>query len=212
MARWLLPLGCMFLCPVMMGALLWALTRDREKAKLEREVGRINRRAALLAGEAAPRRLSSDRLKKLWCSACLNWRVLLALAAAAIAMLALRPRLLFTAGPGLLLLACPLSMGLAMLAMSRRGARNESPGRQPSSTSDTGAATRVEPPVASGSSAAALQLVDAANGGQSTQRSGQSPVPSTVPSALTSSPAVSLRLTEWSASEGAQVSTIVFRS
>lgn len=127
MARLLLPLSCLLLCPLMMGALMWGLGRDREKAKLHREVERINRRAAISSGQAVPARAGVRTLKRLWCAACINWKVVAALAGVAVAVLILRPSLLIAVGPVLLVLACPLSMVVAMLAMGRRGRVSASP-------------------------------------------------------------------------------------
>ena len=117
MARWLLPLTCAFACPLIMGGLMMGLGRDWEGAKLKREVNRINRRAGL---PAEPRRLSAAGLRKLWCSACLNWKVIAALGAVAIALALISPALLARFGPGLLIAVCPLSIGAAMVVMARR--------------------------------------------------------------------------------------------
>lgn len=128
MARWLLPLTCVFGCPLLMGAVMWGLGRDRQMAKLEREIARINRSAGLARTADATPRVGPGALRQVWCSACLNWRVLGTLGVVAVVLLLVSPRLFAAAGPGLLIVVCPLSMGLAMFAMGRRGSRRTGAG------------------------------------------------------------------------------------
>ena len=120
MARWLLPLTCAFGCPLLMGVMMWGLGRDAERRKLEREVRRLNR----LAGVALPERQPvvgglGGALRRVWCSACLNWKVVAAVTAVGLGLAVASPRLFASAGPGLLLLVCPASMLITMIAMGR---------------------------------------------------------------------------------------------
>lgn len=46
MTALLLLFCCVFACPLLMGGAMWFMTRDRETARLERDIRRLNRAAA----------------------------------------------------------------------------------------------------------------------------------------------------------------------
>jgi hypothetical protein len=46
MTALLLGLCCVLACPLLMGGMMWFMGRDRETARLDREVRRLNRAAA----------------------------------------------------------------------------------------------------------------------------------------------------------------------
>lgn len=135
MARWLLPLTCAFGCPLLMGGMMWGLGRDGERRKLEREVRRLNRRAGLAT---APRQPAARRVggavRRLWCSACVNWKVVAAVVVVGAGLAVTSPRLFASVGPGLLVLICPVSMLITMFVMgrSRRAAPTATEGAPPS--------------------------------------------------------------------------------
>jgi hypothetical protein len=107
----------------MMGVMAWGLGRDGESKKLERELRRLNR----AGGATDPAPLLSRRvfggMRRLWCACCLNWKVVAAVGAVGVGLAAFSPRLFASAGPGLLLLICPVSMVVTIVAMNRRGRR-----------------------------------------------------------------------------------------
>ena len=120
MARWLLPLTCAFGCPLLMGAMMWGLGRDGERHKLEREVRRLNRRAGVPTVQRQPAiGQIGGALRRVWCSACLNWKVVAAVVVVGAGFAVASPRLFSSVGPGLLVLICPLSMLVTMVAMGR---------------------------------------------------------------------------------------------
>ena len=120
MARWLLPLTCAFGCPLLMGAMMWGLGRDGERRKLEREVRRLNRRAGVPTAQREPSvQCVGGALRRVWCSACLNWKVVSAVVVVGAGFAVASPRLFSSVGPGLLVLICPLSMLVTMVAMGR---------------------------------------------------------------------------------------------
>ena len=128
MARWLAPLVCMLGCPLLMGALMWGRPGAR---KATQPAGAAPPPGPSMATrsttdpdrttEAAPGATARPSwIRTLWCAACVNWKVIAGLAAAAGAIALVRPGALVVAGPVLLVLVCPLSMLVAMVAMSRR--------------------------------------------------------------------------------------------
>src|SRR5579863_9919368 len=119
MSAWIAPAVCMLVCPLGMGVAMYFLGHDRDTAKLKREINRLEAKHAAAAGQPLPARQPTP-LRKLWCTMCINWKVLAGLAAFGAALLIISPSLFASAGPRLLLLVCPLSMGLAMWGMARR--------------------------------------------------------------------------------------------
>ena len=138
MARWLLPLTCAFGCPLLMGAMMWGLGRNGERHKLEREVRRLNRGAGLATAPRQPvaRRLGTGT-RRVWCSACVNWKVVAAVVAVGVALAVVSPRLFASVGPGLLVLICPVSMLITMVAMGRSRRAAPSATSESSSSIDT---------------------------------------------------------------------------
>lgn len=127
MARWLAPLVCMLGCPLLMGALMWGrpgVRKATEPAGAAPPPGSSTATGSTADADsttAAPGATTSPTwIRTLWCAACLNWKVLAGLAAAASAIALVRPGALVVAGPVLLVLVCPLSMLVALVATSHR--------------------------------------------------------------------------------------------
>lgn len=115
MTAWLLPAACMLGCPLMMGAMMLLVGRDHGEAKLERELRRLERRSyRTRTGDGSVGLTQAHLLRRLWCTACINWRVALGMVLLAALVGIIRPGLFLAVAPVLLVLLCPLSMLLAM--------------------------------------------------------------------------------------------------
>jgi len=113
-------------CPVGMGLLLWFMMRmGKEQTPSDAAVPQEGRRRAVVpkaASQIATPPPSPSPLKVIWDCAqmCLNWKVLAGLAVVAALVGIVAPQFFWGAVPLLLVLACPLSMIVMMLSMSRR--------------------------------------------------------------------------------------------
>ncbi len=110
----------MFACPLIMGVFVRVMSVDWEEKKADRVVRRIHRRAGIPDTTPALHNRIAAGIRRMWCSACLNWKVVAPLAMTLVVLAVLSRRWFATAGPTLLALACPLSMGVAMFAMRRQ--------------------------------------------------------------------------------------------
>ena len=109
-------------CPVGMGLMAWLTMRGPRAAP--------NPRPAAAAPAVSPWRMRPHGV-------CLDWRVVSALAAIAVAVWLLAPGLLVPALLVLVTLACPLSMLLMMVVMRPSGGMQESASGQAASASET---------------------------------------------------------------------------
>lgn len=118
-------------CPLGMGALMWFMMRGN-KEQTPRNTSDLSafrqgeRRAMLEEAHSSlelltPVQPQPSLFKTIWdcIQMCLNWKVLLGLVAVAALLGVLNPALFFTSLPTLLILVCPLSMGIMLLRMGR---------------------------------------------------------------------------------------------
>ena len=117
----LLPLLCVFACPVGMGLMMWLLMRNGKQQTSTDAVAQQEGRHHTFVPEEAPQ-TSPSPLKAIWdcVQMCLNWKVLTGLAAIAVLVGIVAPRLFWGAIPSLLVLACPLSMVVMLFTMNRK--------------------------------------------------------------------------------------------
>jgi hypothetical protein len=108
-------------CPVGMGLMMWLIMRmGKEPASSsDRSVQQEDIQRARISDAAAP--ISSSPLKAIWdcVQMCLNWKVLAALAVGAVLVGLVAPALFWRTIPLLLVLVCPLSMGMMLLSLGR---------------------------------------------------------------------------------------------
>jgi hypothetical protein len=110
-------------CPVGMGLMMWLLMRMGKEQTPSNATVQQEGKQREVPSEAAPQTSPSPSpLKAIWdcMQMCLNWKVLAGLAVGAVLVGLVAPALFWRAIPLLLVLACPLSMGIMMLSMSRR--------------------------------------------------------------------------------------------
>ena len=102
----------MLACPLIMGTLMWAMSRNNNQTQ-QMQPGEQACHAA--PGNASP-------LRKVWSmvQCCLNWKVLAGVAAVGVGMWLAAPALFASALPVLLILICPLSMVLMLRGMSKK--------------------------------------------------------------------------------------------
>ena len=118
-------------CPLGMGAIIWLMMRaGREQPPVQ-----MSDPSALQQGErrimpeethsslasVSPTPSQSSLFQTIWdcIQMCLNWKVLVGLVIVAALLAVLNPALFATALPVLLVLVCPLSMGIMLLRMGR---------------------------------------------------------------------------------------------
>lgn len=128
----ILPLLPVLACPIMMGLLIWAMSRNNTNNNTTTTTTDMNvQRAQSLQGaqepyhataaNASPLRSVVDMIK-----CCLNPKVLVGLAVVGVGVLVFAPNLAASLLPLLVVLACPLSMLFMMRAML--GQKNNSNG------------------------------------------------------------------------------------
>jgi predicted permease len=116
-------------CPVGMGLLMWLMmSMGKEQRPSDATILQKERRQREAMPEVAPRPStppsSSSPLKAIWdcVQMCLNWKVLIGLAVVALLVGVVAPQFFWSTLPQLLVLACPLSMVVMFLSMSRKRA------------------------------------------------------------------------------------------
>jgi hypothetical protein len=117
----ILPLLCVFACPVGMGLMMWLMMSNGKQQTPTDTVQQQEGRQHVVTPKEAPQ-ASSSPLKAIWdcVQMCLNWKVLAGLVVVAILVGIVAPQLFWGAIPTLLVLACPLSMGVMLFTMSRK--------------------------------------------------------------------------------------------
>ena len=119
-------------CPLMMGGMMWLIMRSMrgDKEQIPANSAEISpRREGELRGVSrdrttvpeTPAQAQPSFFKAIWdcIQMCLNWKVLVGLVGVAALIGVFAPHLLFVALPTLLILVCPLSMGIMLLRMGR---------------------------------------------------------------------------------------------
>ncbi len=109
-------------CPVGMGLMMWLLMRmGKEQTPSNATVQQEGRPREVASRETPQTSPSPSPLKAIWdcMQMCLNWKVLIGLAVVAVLVGVVVPQVFWRAIPLLLVLACPLSMVVMMLSMSR---------------------------------------------------------------------------------------------
>lgn len=135
--QYLLSLLPLLACPIVMGGMMWIMMRmgkeqHPSEAAPKQEFGQVPvyqqefeqetayQAENILSPEPQPSR-SPSFLKTIWECAqmCLNWRVLLGIAVIAALVGIASPSLFLASLPVLLVLVCPISMGIMMLRMGK---------------------------------------------------------------------------------------------
>jgi hypothetical protein len=120
--QYLLSLLALLACPISMGLMVWLMMRGKEPTSPETDAAPGCAHPAETPVQKTPAVAPSSPFKAIveCMQMCLNWKVLLGLAAVAVLVSVLAPQLLWSALPVLLVLACPLSM-LFMMGRMRSG-------------------------------------------------------------------------------------------
>lgn len=118
-------------CPLGMGALMWFMMRGNKEqtsanasdlpALRQEERRAMPEEAYSSPASLTPMQPQPSLFKAIWdcIQMCLNWRVLVGLVVVAALIGVIAPHLFFAAIPTLLILVCPLSMGIMMLRMGK---------------------------------------------------------------------------------------------
>lgn len=118
---WLAPVLCMLLCPILMGVMMSNMKRGSKSSRTLLEGDRLEKGSLL--SNSQQNVLSADRirgiLRTLWCSMCINWKVVGLFIFVGLGVAIIKPSFLVAIGPILIILICPISMLLSMRTMRR---------------------------------------------------------------------------------------------